>query len=111
MYSLNTLFNYPRFIKCLNTNKISLSVGKWVTIRTEITRRYVAMHSIFKPLLKTIIESENNANLHTFEVVIQTNLCKSIFKTTYELILQILISCIILEILKSLIIVYYLKHL
>ncbi|PKC69334.1 hypothetical protein RhiirA1_456145 [Rhizophagus irregularis] len=88
LFSSNTLFNYPRFIKCLNIDKISFSVEKWMATRTLITGKNLAIQSIFKSLFKTFIENENNVNLHTFEVEIKTNPCNSNFNTTYELILQ-----------------------
>jgi hypothetical protein len=87
----NTLFNYPRFIKCLNLDKINLSVEKWVTNRALITKNRPAISAIcfvFKLLFKTFTEDENKVNLHTFEFEIKTYTFNENFNIIYELILQ-----------------------
>jgi hypothetical protein len=35
IFQTNTLFNYPSFIKCLNTSKIGYSVDKWICSFTQ----------------------------------------------------------------------------
>ncbi|RIA80450.1 hypothetical protein C1645_866808 [Glomus cerebriforme] len=94
----NALFNYPKFIKCLNEFKISTSIKNWVmAICTSTTQEQnqLSMHFsnfsnleqitkfIYKSLLKIFIENE--ANLHTFEFVIFSDKDNN---DAFELILQ-----------------------
>ncbi|GBC03625.1 hypothetical protein RclHR1_05220002 [Rhizophagus clarus] len=68
----NTLFNYPAFIKRLNTRDFKLSVENWVT---KLTKKFVDSTCftslICKLLVKILIENE--ANLHSFEIVLSTS--------------------------------------
>ncbi|PKY30820.1 hypothetical protein RhiirB3_448101 [Rhizophagus irregularis] len=84
---LNTSFNYPRFIKYLDTFKISNSVEDWV-----ITLKYKYNHMLGKLIYRSLIEVlliENEVNSHSFEVVLDMNFTyTSYFDDTVDLILQ-----------------------
>jgi hypothetical protein len=71
--SLNTTFNYPSFIKYLNTSSITFSIERWF----EDTRnRYILRHTDKTNFSKLICMSlfklfiENEVNLHIFEIEI-----------------------------------------
>ncbi|GBB86044.1 hypothetical protein RclHR1_01250007 [Rhizophagus clarus] len=103
----NTLFDYPNFIKCLNTQNLSFSIEEWVNIVGNLTNDERSIDSpiqnntpifdqniilskfIFFSLIKIFIESE--VNLHTFELDI-TNTLNFIdgeyFNFIFELMLQ-----------------------
>src|SRR6266498_2772541 len=59
--SNNTLFNYPSFIKYMNTCTIISSVEKWVKIKNNDFKKL-----IIRSLFKTFIENE--VNLYTLEI-------------------------------------------
>jgi hypothetical protein len=107
-----TLFDYSRFIKCLNTQNLSFSIEEWVNIFGTFTnderstvlpnqntispfsypnfnQNIFLSRYIFLSLIKIFIKS--NVNLHTFELEI-TNTLNSIdceyFNSIFELILQ-----------------------
>ncbi|EXX64337.1 hypothetical protein RirG_143670 [Rhizophagus irregularis DAOM 197198w] len=84
---LNTSFNYPRFIKYLDTFKISNSVEDWV-----ITLKYKYNHMLGKLVYRSLIEVlliENEVNSHSFEVVLDMNFTyTSYFDDTVDSILQ-----------------------
>src|SRR6266496_4384280 len=77
LFPSNTLFNYPSFIQCLDTCKIGNSIDI-ATVRTDIKKL------IFKSLF--ILFIENEVNLHTFRVSI--NSYTKYFHDVVELILQ-----------------------
>ncbi|PKC66714.1 hypothetical protein RhiirA1_535410 [Rhizophagus irregularis] len=89
----NTLFNYPSFLKYLNTYKLYTSVDKWFcsairnskfgigTDRYDHVKRLVHMS-----LFKIFIESE--VNLHTLEIEALSIYDKASFNEILELILQ-----------------------
>jgi hypothetical protein len=91
LFPSNTLFNYPNFIKCLNTERISSSIETWAENAMVSNFNQVSRLSsfIFLSLFKIFIENE--VNLHTFEVeasytlVIISNDC---LKSVFQLILQ-----------------------
>jgi hypothetical protein len=87
-FSLNTLFNYPSFIKCLDTYTFVYSVKKW--IKTKISVNIMeSTKFIFLLLIKIFIENE--ISLHTFEVEVPVTLSvigDNCFNSTFELILQ-----------------------
>ncbi len=88
IFPSNTLFNYPSFIQCLNTHKIRYFIVKWVaTVRTSTTN-FVNSNIIAKLIFKSlfILFIENEANLHTFRVSI--NSYTKYFHDVFELILQ-----------------------
>ncbi|UZN98856.1 uncharacterized protein OCT59_000141 [Rhizophagus irregularis] len=79
----NTLFNYPSFIKYLDTFKISNSVEDWV-----ITLEYKYNHILGKLAYRSLL-IENEVNSHSFEVVLDMNFYyNSYFDDTIDLILQ-----------------------
>jgi hypothetical protein len=102
IFPSNTLFNYPSFIKSLNTRKILVSTEKWVSaIRTLLNSKQSIDNSIqetnlfplhpfdlnlsrkiYKLLFEIFIK--NNANLHTLEYVLN----EFYDYDTIELILQ-----------------------
>ena len=66
----NTLFNYPSFIKCLNTQKMGHSIDKWVaTVSTKsyLTTSYFT-RSIFRSLLNILIGG--SVKFHTLSIFI-----------------------------------------
>ncbi|EXX74640.1 uncharacterized protein OCT59_006907 [Rhizophagus irregularis] len=91
----NTLFNYPSFIKYLNTGSISFSIEKWFkTLKPE--SRYFLQESntflevkfkglIWMLLLKLFIENEEN--LYNFDIEI-TDDSNIYFEDFLELMLQ-----------------------
>ncbi|RGB28130.1 hypothetical protein C1646_768199 [Rhizophagus diaphanus] len=83
----NTSFNYPRYIKYLDTFKISNSVEDWV-----ITLKYNYNHMLGKLVYRSLIEVlllENKVNSHSFEVILDMNFTyTSYFDDTVDLILQ-----------------------
>jgi hypothetical protein len=95
VFPSNTLlFNYPNFIKCLNTQKIVLSIEAWIKYATTSKVIYYSEITglvclIYSSLIKIFIENE--ANLHTFEVeaiYITGNLSNDYLKSVFQLILQ-----------------------
>ncbi|PKC58431.1 hypothetical protein RhiirA1_470979 [Rhizophagus irregularis] len=64
----NTLFNYPSFIKYLDTNKIRHSIENWAVGATTTSRLQVSDFTklIFRLLFVKFIENE--VNLHSFKV-------------------------------------------
>jgi hypothetical protein len=61
VFSLNPLFNYPSFIKCLEKEAIMLSVKDWLPpdiYLFHVEQIYVRLIEIF---------AENEANIHTYE--------------------------------------------
>ncbi|CAB4426526.1 unnamed protein product [Rhizophagus irregularis] len=80
----NTLFNYPKFLKCLNTYNFILSVEKWLKLHPEF---YInRLGDICVSLLTIFIENE--VNLHTLEIEISNNHYSIFFEKVLESILQ-----------------------
>ncbi|CAB5182279.1 unnamed protein product [Rhizophagus irregularis] len=77
LFSSNTLFNYPNFIKCLSTHNIRISIDNFATSGKS---------EIYKSLFKTFIENE--VNLYSFELVLDISMDYEYFNYTLELILQ-----------------------
>ncbi|PKC75792.1 hypothetical protein RhiirA1_528515 [Rhizophagus irregularis] len=75
---LNTLFNYPSFIRYLSMCKIASSIDRWLEandIISKFSNRYSESIFEFKRLIElSLIELfiENEANLHTFEIKLDT---------------------------------------
>ncbi|GES75201.1 hypothetical protein GLOIN_2v1867006 [Rhizophagus clarus] len=88
--SSSTLFNYPRFIKCLNTHKLICSVEKWNVNSSNSCSTFNQISNstrlISKLLFKTFIESK--VNLHSFEFEMTIDNDHDYFNDTIELILQ-----------------------
>ncbi|GBB87665.1 hypothetical protein RclHR1_14130006 [Rhizophagus clarus] len=103
----NTLFNYPSFIKCLNTWKLSYSTDKWISAVRPLTVEQPAKFStqninlssshpnldslkfIFWLLFKVFIN--NGVNLRTFEIEITETLDATdheYFNSVFDLILK-----------------------
>ncbi|PKY52145.1 hypothetical protein RhiirA4_469598 [Rhizophagus irregularis] len=79
--SSNTLFNYPSFIKCLDTQDLLYCINKWVaSTSSTLINSLNSTRLIYKLLFKIFIENE--ANLHTFKVEIGRD------RNLIELILQ-----------------------
>jgi hypothetical protein len=95
LFPSNTLFNYPSFIKCLNTQVICPSIEAWVKNAMFLyykTKEYKVdslVCFVYSSLIKIFIENE--VNLHTFEagaihiLGIRSNDC---LKSVFQLILQ-----------------------
>ncbi|GBB88136.1 hypothetical protein RclHR1_14670001 [Rhizophagus clarus] len=96
------LFNYPSFIRCLNTTTVLFSVKRWIaSIETSTTKEQHSSYFIRNTDLSVQIFSftkliymllfqifiENNINLHIFEVVIYRGDIVY-FNDAFELILQ-----------------------
>jgi hypothetical protein len=97
LFPSNTLFNYPSFIQCLNTNKLSNSVEKWIaTLTTKLQHSNYLNSSplqtsnftklIYKSLFSIFIGNE--VNLQSFEVIMSTDEDYENFYDVFELILQ-----------------------
>jgi hypothetical protein len=68
LFPLNTLFNYPSFIKRLSTHKLFNSIRKWVK-EINLPEQYLLYSFpkfIFQLLIKIFIK--NDVNLRTFEI-------------------------------------------
>jgi hypothetical protein len=97
--STNTLFNYPSFIKCLNTFKMIFFIEKWVVRaistykKTNNTYTYSSAVN-FKEFSKIIYSSlfkifiNNEVNLNIFEAEIITDKNCDFFENVIELIIQ-----------------------
>ncbi|RGB23212.1 hypothetical protein C1646_779434 [Rhizophagus diaphanus] len=85
VFPLNTLFNYPSFIKCLNTQNLSFSIEEWINNVGTITNderspispnqnplfdqnNILLSRFIILSLIKIFIDNE--VNLYTFELEI-----------------------------------------
>ncbi|PKY26461.1 hypothetical protein RhiirB3_528594 [Rhizophagus irregularis] len=90
--STNTLFNYPSFLKYLNTHKFIYYVDKWVDYvmrNSKFKTNYLFKHfdSVSKLIFKIFIENE--IKLHTLEIDNSgTYYSGAYFKEILELILQ-----------------------
>ncbi|RGB38874.1 hypothetical protein C1646_755203 [Rhizophagus diaphanus] len=87
----NTLFNYPSFLKYLNTYEFITSVDKWVDYiirnsKFEISYLFKNFVSVSKLIFKIFIENE--IKLHTLEIEISDTHYRSYFNEILELILQ-----------------------
>ncbi|GBC08713.1 hypothetical protein RclHR1_08330006 [Rhizophagus clarus] len=84
------LFNYPKFLKHLNTWKVITSIGRWFIGSLKPENRNLELIQNFKRLVYTSLFKifiENEVNLHTFEIEI-INRDYSYFNDILELILQ-----------------------
>ncbi|GBC05438.1 hypothetical protein RclHR1_06220011 [Rhizophagus clarus] len=101
LFPSNTLFNYPGFIKCLNTWKIIFSIEQWIlaiinskglqtTIQnlypSNFDQRLSSSRLFYKLLFKIFIESE--AKLNTLEVIMVRDMDHDCFNDVFNLILQ-----------------------
>jgi hypothetical protein len=92
LFPSNTLFNYPSFIKSLNTYTLIFSIEKWfeivktLTIDSNFDQNLNIIKLIYKSLFKIFIDNE--VNLHTLEIEIITQKDCDYFKISLELILQ-----------------------
>jgi hypothetical protein len=97
LFPSNTLFNYPSFIQCLNTSKLSNSIEKWIETLTTILQysNYLYLSPlqtlnftklIYKSLFSIFIGNE--VNLQSFEVEIRSEDDNEKFYDVFELILQ-----------------------
>jgi hypothetical protein len=92
LFPSNTTFNYPSFIKCLNTQKVSSSIKTWVEIKTKFSNfnQYFKLPSfIFLSLIRIFIDNE--VNLHTLEVEVSytlENITNDCFKSVLQLMLR-----------------------
>ncbi|RIA81882.1 hypothetical protein C1645_881353 [Glomus cerebriforme] len=98
LFPSSTLFNYPSFIKCLNTYKIIYSIEKWVAIvrnlKTDVQPAIYNLLQNFKSSIKLIYKSlfkifiENEVDLYTFEVILLASKDHDYFNNVCGLILQ-----------------------
>ncbi|PKK68017.1 hypothetical protein RhiirC2_782804 [Rhizophagus irregularis] len=79
----NTLFNYPKFLKYLNTHNFIFFVEKWLKY---YSRSYNRLGDVYVLLLTIFIENE--VNLHTLEIEISCDYYNSFFDKILESILQ-----------------------
>ncbi|GBC47790.2 hypothetical protein GLOIN_2v1784879 [Rhizophagus irregularis DAOM 181602=DAOM 197198] len=86
LFPSNTLFNYPKFIKCLNIKNTVSSIKNWIENAkvSSYDKDLKLSNFIFFSLIKVFIENE--ASLHTFEVQYIFN--SDYFKSSFQLILQ-----------------------
>ncbi|GBC04870.1 hypothetical protein RclHR1_05910003 [Rhizophagus clarus] len=90
LFPSNTLFNYPSFIKCLNTWDLHHSIDYWVADKQnnsilDLNLLY-STRLVYKLLFKLFIENE--ATLHTFKIEIIMERNHEFFNDVIELILQ-----------------------
>ncbi|EXX76890.1 hypothetical protein GLOIN_2v1767282 [Rhizophagus irregularis DAOM 181602=DAOM 197198] len=78
----NTLFNYPSFIKYLDTYKIYCSARKWVNKYNHEKLESLVYRYLFEIFI------ENEGNLHSFEVVLPTDIDHKYFNDNMNLILK-----------------------
>ncbi|CAB4426527.1 unnamed protein product [Rhizophagus irregularis] len=79
----NTLFNYPKFLKYLNTHNFIFFVEKWLKY---YSRSYNRLGDVYVLLLTIFIENE--VNLHTLEIEISCDYYNTFFDKILESILQ-----------------------
>ncbi|PKY24222.1 hypothetical protein RhiirB3_438701 [Rhizophagus irregularis] len=86
LFPSNTLFNYPKFIKCLNIKNTVSSIKNWIENAkvSSYDKDLKLSNFIFFSLIKVFIENE--ASLHTFEVQYIFN--SDYFKSSFQLILH-----------------------
>src|SRR6266496_1672371 len=87
----NTLFNYPSFIKCLDTFNIVSSISKWVKTRNSDSCYHKYDTDYFKKLINRSLFKifiENEVNLHTLDIDIDSYFDDDNFNDVFELILQ-----------------------
>ncbi|CAB5189674.1 unnamed protein product [Rhizophagus irregularis] len=83
----NTLFNYPNYIKCLNTWKIFHYIEKWIDfIKLGTPLNSDKIKEISKIIFNSILKNENNINLRIFEIILIRD--HDYFNDILELILQ-----------------------
>ncbi|CAB5182244.1 uncharacterized protein OCT59_000346 [Rhizophagus irregularis] len=83
-FSPKTLFNYPGFIKRLNTQNIRFCIENWVP---NLTNNFANSANLFYWLLfKTFIKNE--INLNSFEIVMLISRDHKYFNEVFDLILK-----------------------
>ncbi|CAB5181187.1 unnamed protein product [Rhizophagus irregularis] len=84
----STLFNYPSFIKRLNTHKVGHSIENWLStlMDNNYDKRRKAAKLVYRLLFKMFIENEGS--LYSFEVKMHTISDYKYFNDTMELTLQ-----------------------
>jgi hypothetical protein len=88
LFYSNILFDYPSFIKQLDTHKISDSIEKWIaTIRisnysTQINYKKLIYRLLFRIFI------ENEVDVHTFKVTTISQKDYEYFDDTTELVIQ-----------------------
>ncbi|EXX76605.1 uncharacterized protein OCT59_012289 [Rhizophagus irregularis] len=94
LFPSNTLFNYPSFIRYLNTHTIFYSIYKWSeiakkTLKPEKRNLYEVKN--FQKLIQILFFKliiDNEANLHTLKIELISSTWNSHFNNLLELILQ-----------------------
>uniref|UniRef100_U9SZW3 F-box domain-containing protein n=1 Tax=Rhizophagus irregularis (strain DAOM 181602 / DAOM 197198 / MUCL 43194) TaxID=747089 RepID=U9SZW3_RHIID len=90
LFSSNTLFNYPKFIKHLDIYKVYDSIETWAytNLLTSPTSQILdfIIELIFRSLF--IIFIENEVNLHSFGVIVDGYKEFECFGAAFELVLQ-----------------------
>ncbi|CAB5179727.1 unnamed protein product [Rhizophagus irregularis] len=81
----NTLFNYPSFIKYLDIKKICRSIKYWNSTLADGYNNELGK-LIYRSLFEVFIENEGN--LHSFEVILNTSVDHYYFGDNMDLILQ-----------------------
>ncbi|CAB4426567.1 unnamed protein product [Rhizophagus irregularis] len=87
----NILFNYPRFLKYLNTIEFIFSVDKWSKLVTSTTNsKDIVTADILTDICVSLFKIfiENEVNLHTLEIEISNNY---FYQTCFGIILDELI--------------------
>ncbi|CAB4422632.1 unnamed protein product [Rhizophagus irregularis] len=90
---LNTLFNYPRLLKYLNTFNIDSCVEIWFEVAVKASLKDLSSYSVadFKRLINISLFKifiENEVNLHTLEIEIPNIYSSKYFNYILEIILQ-----------------------
>jgi hypothetical protein len=89
LFPSNTSFNYSNFIKCLNTQIISITIEIWLKNAMSSNYSPELVCFVYSSLIKIFIENE--VNLHTFEVEavrLFGEIDNDCLESTFQLILQ-----------------------
>ncbi|EXX78139.1 hypothetical protein GLOIN_2v1772546 [Rhizophagus irregularis DAOM 181602=DAOM 197198] len=91
IFPSNTLFNYPKFIQCLDTRNVYNSIEIWASTIEEKHSSYSPsrMSNFAKLIFRSLflIFIENEVNLHSFKVMADDEEFEC-FDAAFELILQ-----------------------
>ncbi|RIA81877.1 hypothetical protein C1645_836250 [Glomus cerebriforme] len=84
---LNTLFNYPSFLKCLNILSLKIQIERWTREYSNFNSSFAwsRVKLIYKLLFKIIT---NEATLHTFEIMLVEPRIVSCFNNSFVLFYQ-----------------------
>ncbi|GBC05432.1 hypothetical protein RclHR1_06220005 [Rhizophagus clarus] len=94
LFPSNTLFNYPSYIKHLDTRRINNSIENWEAAIRALQYFNYSVQNTLQDFIKLIYRSlflifiENEVNLHSLEVSLYSHQGCKYFDGAFELILQ-----------------------